>query len=77
MFAISDDEYNEDQSRIPVFIILAMVGYYSPGRYEKIPCRTSSLSGNTYKFHETTPQAALHDGVYCNVKIVLLDDSKI
>lgn len=48
MFAISDDEYNKDQSTIPVFIILAVVGYYFIGRYDKIPCRTSSLSRNTY-----------------------------
>lgn len=45
MFKLSDEQ---DESKIPLLIILAVVEYYSTGRYGKIPCRTSSLSGNMY-----------------------------
>ena len=45
MFTLSDEQ---DEGKIQLLIILAVVEYYSTGRYGKIPCRTSSLSGNTY-----------------------------
>ena len=45
IFTLSDEQ---DEDKIPLLIILAVVEYYSTGRYRKIPCRTSSLSGNTY-----------------------------
>ncbi len=45
MFTLSDEQ---DESKIPLLIILAVVEYYSTGRYGKIPCRISSLSGNMY-----------------------------
>lgn len=42
------NQCEEDQTKIPILIILATVGYYATGWYEKIPCRTSSLSGDRY-----------------------------
>ena len=45
MITFSD---KQDESKIPLLIILAVVEYYSTRRYGKILCRTSSLSGNMY-----------------------------
>lgn len=45
MFALCDEE---DESKIPLLIILAVLEYYSTTRYGKIPCITSWLSVNTY-----------------------------
>ena len=45
MFTLSDEQ---DEGKIPLLIVLAVVEYHPTGRYGKIPCRSSSLSGNTY-----------------------------
>lgn len=45
---LPEDQNEEDQNTIPILIILDTVEYYFTGRYEKIPCRPSSLSGNRY-----------------------------
>ena len=45
MSTLSDEQ---DESKIPLLIILAVVEYYSTEQYGKIPCRTSLLNGNTY-----------------------------
>lgn len=48
MLILPEDQHEEDQNTIPILIILATVGYYSIDRYEKIPCRTLSLSEDCY-----------------------------
>ena len=39
---------NDDVSTVLILIILQAVQYYSTGRYDKIPCRTSKLRGAEY-----------------------------
>lgn len=48
MLTLPEDQHEKDQNNIPIFIILATVGYYSTGQYEKILCKTLLLSRNHY-----------------------------
>lgn len=43
-----EDEDEENEKKILKKTILATLDYYSTGRYEKILCRTLSLSENSY-----------------------------
>lgn len=48
MLPLPENQLEEEKDTIPILIVFTIVGYYATGRYEKIPSRTSSLSGDRY-----------------------------
>ena len=48
LFEDKKDDNEEDANKILILTVFATVDYHSTGRYEKILCKTSSLSGNSY-----------------------------